>query len=117
MFLLLYVALDTLTLIFAISAAIFLGDSFRPNPIVFLLVFVLVRVLLYRIWFHNIQKRKTPWLRFGIHTTILTLLLPLLIGATAFLLPTTSNVTYWYIAVPAIGFLVSVGLHKVYKLA
>lgn len=117
MFLLLYAFLDTLTLVFSISAAIFLGNSFQPNPIVFLLVFVLVRILLYRLWFHNIQKQQTPWLRVGIHTTALALLLPLLIAITALLLPTTSDIAYWYVAVPAIGFLASVGLHKVYKLA
>ena len=115
--LLLYPIFDTLILLVSAVVAMLVGDQFQPNPIVFLLVFLGSRFLLYNLWFKEMRRIKTPWLRLAIHSIILILVLPLVFASSAYLFPGVSNNLFWFLIIPAVGIVTSLVLHRLFILS
>ncbi len=112
----LFLTLDTLTLLFSLAVAVFVGNQFQPNPIGFLITFIGSRFLLYGLWLHSINKPTIPWLRLSIQTIILITLLPVLFAALGLLFPGVSDNTYLFIFIPTVTLITSGILHNLYVL-
>lgn len=112
----LFLTLDTLTLLFSLAIAVFVGNQFQPNPIGFLVTFVVSRFLLYWLWLHSINKLTIPWLRLSIQTIILVILLPVLIATLGLIFPSVSDNTYLFIFIPTVTIITSGILHNLYVL-
>lgn len=115
--LLLYSIFDTLILLVSTVIAIIVGDQFQPNPIAFLLVFLGSRFLLYNLWFKEMRRVKTPWLRLAIHSIVLVLVLPLVFATTGYLFPGVSNNLFWFLVIPVVGIVTSWMLHRLFILS
>ncbi len=112
----LFLTLDTITLLFSLTVAVFVGNQFQPNPIGFLVTFIGSRFLLYWLWLHSINKLTVPWLRFSIQTIILVTLLPVLIATLGLLFSGVSDNTYLLIIIPTVTLITSGILHNLYVL-
>ena len=114
---LLYSVYDTLALLFSLVVSMTIGTPFQPQPIVFLIVFLSSRALIYWLWFEKIKEQTIPWLRLAIHTLCLLLILPILIAAAGFLLSHLANNLFWFGVVPAVSIIISFAVHYLYKLS
>jgi len=114
---LLYSVYDTLALLFSLVVSMTIGNPFQPQPVVFLIVFISTRALIYWLWFEKIKEMTTPWFRLALHTLCLLIVLPILVATTALLFPKLSNDLFWFGVAPAVGMLVSYAIHQLYKLA
>ena len=113
---LLYSIFDIVFLLFAIVLSIAVGGQFQPNPIVFLIVFICSRVIVYRLWLFQVEKRSTPWLRVLIQSVLLLITIPMIIAASSFFFPAIANNVFWFALVPATNFVPFVVIHSFYKI-
>ncbi|OGY25191.1 MAG: hypothetical protein A2Z11_01770 [Candidatus Woykebacteria bacterium RBG_16_43_9] len=104
-------------LIFSLIISFVVGSQFQPNPAAFIIAFFGSRAVFYQLWFQEIQKSPTPWMRVLTHTIILIIILPIVIAVSGFLLPSISNNLFWFVVIPFVGILTSLALHNIYKLS
>ncbi|OGY23598.1 MAG: hypothetical protein A2172_00020 [Candidatus Woykebacteria bacterium RBG_13_40_15] len=110
--LLIYVFIDVLSLLFAITISIFSGNQFQPNPFTFILTYLPTRLLIYYVWLKKVQKKGFLWQRLALQSILIILLLPIFIAIIAFIFPGIPNNVFWFIAVPVVGVLISLFIHN-----
>ena len=107
---------DTLVLFLALTISFIFGSQFQPNLIYFIVVYLLARTYFYYMWFKKIRM-SPPWLRIGIHTIILLIILPIFTALGGYLLSGLSNNIFWFGVIPFVSILTSLALHNIYKLS
>lgn len=114
---LLYSALDSLVLLFALTVSVTIGTQFQPEPISFLGIFLLGRFLVYWFLARRSQQVKFSILKLGVHSLILIAILPILFALGGFLLPSLSDILFLFVLIPTIGLVTSFLLHRYYSLS
>jgi hypothetical protein len=92
------------------------GETYNPNLVIGLPIFVLLRGFFYWYWFYFVKRIKTPYVALAVHTFIYIAMLPTLLGAVSLILADLPNNLFWFVIVPVIYFLVSFSLHRLYRL-
>jgi low temperature requirement protein LtrA len=113
---LLYSIFDIVFLLFAIVLSIALGKAFQPNPVVFVLVFLTSRALVYYLWLSQIEKRPTPWVRLAIQSILFLIIIPTIFALSSYFFPKLKESVFWFALIPAANFIPFILIHFLYKL-
>jgi hypothetical protein len=111
-----YSIFDIIFLLFAVVLSIALGEQSQPNPVAFALVFIGSRVVVYRLWFAQVEKRETPWLKLAIQSVFFLVTIPIIIAISSYAAPALSNNIFWFALTPAASFIPFIVIHRFYKI-
>ena len=134
---LVFVSLDVMSVLLSVILASTFGerygDELSPNILIFVVSFFLVRNGLYWLWFRSIVNRNLDWTRSIFQSMFLIIFISILIFVIA-ALPTyytslnekaehiilfftnVQGTIFYYVIVPTISLILSLILHKLYKL-
>jgi hypothetical protein len=116
MYILLYSIFDIIFLLFTLVVSIALGSQFQPNPIIFLIVLLGSRFFVYRLWFVQVEKRPTPWLRFTVQSIFFLISLPIIFALSSYFFPSTAGSIFWLVVVPTVSIIPFIIIHSSYKI-
>lgn len=132
----LLVFIDVISILFSVLTATLTGEKygaeFSPNILVLVASFLLIRGLLHWVLFKSVVRRSIDWTRSSLQSIFLIIFLSVLAFITAaipellisesessnpiLILTNIQGIAFYFLAVPVMMLLLSLAIHKIYKL-